>query len=98
MEYQIISKKRFENKLVKLLKFLEEEWSKEVADNFVQELKDRFKILRKQPFTGYPSSVPGVRSVIVGKYNRIYYKVRGTKIIVINIYDTRINPTRNKLK
>lgn len=98
MEYQIVLKKRFENKLVKLLKYLENEWGKEIADKFVQELKDRFSILRKQPFAGYPSSVPGIRSVVAGKHNRIYYKIRGTKIIVINLYDTRINPTRNKLR
>ncbi len=34
MAFQIITKKRFENKVTKLLAYLEKEWSDDVAINF----------------------------------------------------------------
>ncbi len=38
MAYQIIVKKRFTNKIVKLLNYLETEWGKTAADNFLRRL------------------------------------------------------------
>ncbi len=36
MAYEIILKKRFTNKLVKVLAYLEKEWSQQVAANFLK--------------------------------------------------------------
>jgi hypothetical protein len=45
MAYQIILKKRFANKLVKLLAYLEKEWSHKVAANFLQKIDLRIQQL-----------------------------------------------------
>ncbi len=38
-----------------------------------------------------------VRSILSGKHNRVYYKIESNEIVIINIYDTRINLKKNKL-
>ena len=97
MAYQIILKKRFTNKLVKLLAYLEKEWSHKVAANFLQKIDRRIQQLSGQLLTGISSErIEGVRSVFITRHNRLYYKVKGKKVIVLNMYDTRINPKKKK--
>jgi plasmid stabilization system protein ParE len=99
MVQQIIFKKRFRHKLDKILLYLEAEFGLFVAKKFAEQLDKKFQSLLLQPFTGTPSQTfPAVRSIRAGKYNRIYYKVENNRIIIINIYDTRINPAKNKFK
>ena len=56
MAYKVIYKKRFSNKLIKLLEYLEKEWSHQVAMNFLNNLEKRLDMIIKQPFVGkaYP--------------------------------------------
>jgi plasmid stabilization system protein ParE len=97
MAYEIVLKKRFTNKLVKLLAYLEQEWSHKVAANFLQKIDLRIAQLSKQPLTGISSTVlKDVRSVFITRHNRVYYKVKGKKVIVLNMYDTRMNPKKKK--
>lgn len=97
MAYQIILKKRFTNKLVKLLEYLEKNWSQPVAANFLKKADHRIQQLSGQPFTGISSSLlKGVRSVFITRHNRLFYKIKGKKVIVLNMYDTRMNPKRKK--
>jgi plasmid stabilization system protein ParE len=97
MAYEIILKKRFTNKLVKLLAYLEKEWSHKVAVSFLQKIDLRIYQLSGQPLTGISSErIEGVRSVFITRYNRLYYKVKGKKVIVLNMYDTRMNPKKKK--
>ena len=97
MAYQIILKKRFTNKLVKLLAYLEKEWSHKFAASFLQKIDLRIHQLSGQPLTGISSErIEGVRSVFITRHNRLYYKVKGKKVIVLNMYDTRMNPKKKK--
>jgi Txe/YoeB family toxin of Txe-Axe toxin-antitoxin module len=91
MAYEIIFKKRFTNKLLKVLIYLEKEWSHKVATNF------RISQLSRQPFTGIASEkIEVIRSVFITRHNRVYYKVKGEKVIILNMYDTRMNPKKKK--
>jgi plasmid stabilization system protein ParE len=97
MAYEIILKKRFTNKLVKLLAYLEKEWSHKVAASFLQKIDLRIYQLSGQPLTGISSErIEGVRSVFISRHNRLYYKVKGKKVIVLNMYDTRMNPKKKR--
>lgn len=97
MAYQIIYKKRFVQKLFKLLDYLNSEWSEGVADKFIDELQKRLSTLSKQPYIGAPSTVVKlVRSILITKHNRIYYRIKGNQIEVVNMYDMRINPKKNR--
>ena len=97
MAYQIIYKKRFVQKLFKLLDYLNSEWSEGVADKFIDELQKRLSTLSKQPYIGAPSTVvKSVRSILITKHNRIYYRIKGNLIEIVNMYDMRINPKKNR--
>lgn len=97
MAYEIIYKERFTQKLFKLLDYLKREWSERVADKFINELLERLKTLSTQPFIGAPSTkIKSVRSILITKHNRIYYRIKDNQIEVLNLYDTRINPKKNR--
>lgn len=99
MVYQIIFKKRFRNKLEKLLIYLESEFGYLIAQKFAQQLDRKFLALHRQPFIGMQSiSFYHIRSIPAGKYSRIYYRIENNKIFILNMYDTRINPKKNKFK
>jgi plasmid stabilization system protein ParE len=97
MAYEIILKKRFTNKLLKVLAYLEKNWSQQVAANFLKKIDHRLQQLSGQPFTGAASEkIKDVRGVLITRHNRLYYKVKGKKVIVLNMYDTRMNPKKKK--
>ncbi len=99
MVYKIIFKKRFRNKLQNLLVYIENEFGLLVAQKFAKQLDKKFITLQQQPFIGQPSiCIQNIRSIHAGKHNRLYYRIEGNKIIIINMYDTRINPKKNRLK
>ncbi len=99
MVYQIIFKKRFQNKLEKLFVYIEQEFGLLIAKKFANELDDKLTTLQRHPFIGQQStSHKNVRSILVGNHNRLYYRIEANKLIVLNMYDTRINPIKNKLK
>ena len=99
MAFQLIIKKRYDNKLYKLVTYLEKEWGQQVASDFTKKIFKRIAHLSNNPYTGKVSQVLiGVRSCHVTKHNRFYYKVIGSKVFIINMYDTRLNPKKNPYK
>lgn len=98
MAYKIIVRKRFSKQLVLLLEYLENEWGKTVADNFLKTLEQRIETLSTLPDIGLKSEVADARSLLVSKHNRIYYRVRGNKVEIVALIDTRTNPKNNPYK
>ena len=96
MARKVIYKKRFNNKLIKLLEYLDKKWNYKVAEDFLKTFDKRIDTLKKQPFVGKPSvKKPGIRAILITKHNRLYYKFSNDTIIVLNMYDTRSNPKKN---
>lgn len=96
MAFEIILKKRFLNKLTKTLAYLEQEWSHEVAATFLKIIERRIEQLSQQPYLGVPSQkIKNVRGVLITKHNRMYYKIKGDYVFILNMYDTRMNPSKN---
>lgn len=99
MAYKIIYKKRFQTKLFKLLDYLRQEWGDNVANSFINRLQKRLNTLSQQPYIGASSIViKSVRSILITKHNRLYYRIKEDTIEVLNIYDTRSNPKKNPYK
>ena len=99
MAYKIIYKKRFLNKLLTLLDYLKNEWGENVSNSFIIKLQKRLNTLSEQPYIGVPSSViKPVRSILITKHNRLFYRIKDDTIEVINMYDTRSNPKKNPFK
>jgi plasmid stabilization system protein ParE len=96
MAYKIIVKKRFTNKAVKLLHFLENHWNTIVANDFLEKLDNRIHNLSLQLFTGVPiKELSDVRPVLITKHNRLYYRIHNKAIRIINLYDTKMNPKKH---
>ncbi len=97
MALQIITKKRFLNSLQKTTKYLKEEWSKKVAEEFTILVIYKIQLLSKQPQIGNNTSFKNIKSVLAGKgyQHKIYYRVEKNKLIIINMKDTRGNPKMN---
>ena len=96
MAYKIIYKKRFNNKLIKLLQYLEKEWGQKVSIDFLENLDKRIETLKHQPFIGKTSEKkPEVKAISITKHSRLYYKFNHNTIIILNLYDTRRNPKYN---
>ena len=99
MAYPIIYKKQFFKSLDKVLNYLELEWGHEIAVAFLVKIDKRTSLLKQQPFVGIASSnLKNVRGILITKHNKLYYKVSNSQVIVLNMYDTRINPKRNPYK
>ncbi|MEO8415353.1 MAG: type II toxin-antitoxin system RelE/ParE family toxin [Ginsengibacter sp.] len=96
MAYEVIYKKRFLHKLLKLLNYLKSEWGEDVSNTFILKLQKRLQTLSHQPYSGVPSSaVKSVRSILITRHNRLFYRIKNNSIEVINLYDTRSNPGKN---
>lgn len=89
MAFEIIEKKRFLNKLIKLLNYLEKEWNYNVAKKFMKNLLHHFDLLRQNPHLGKPTSKNNARSILITKHNCVIYKVSNNKIIILDLIDTR---------
>ena len=96
MAFQIITKKRFEKKVTKLLVYLEKEWSDDVAINFKIILLKKLDMLSTMPTIGAEvNSIKNIRSLLITKHNKVYYKIERNKIYLLNMIDTRRNPKKN---
>ena len=91
MAYKIVAKKRFVLKLEKILSYLEQEWGGKVSGNFLDKVDKRIESLKHHPYIGAPSHIiRNARGILVTKHNRLFYKIEGKTIILLDIYDTRM--------
>ena len=97
-KYKVVYKKRFEQKFLRLLNYLNTEWGTKVTDNFMVTFQEKITILVSNPNIGKESSVLTVKSILITKHNRLYYRVKNDVIEILNFYDTRINPRNNPFK
>ena len=89
MAYEIIINKRFTNKLLNVLDYLEGEWGSKVAHTFLDVVYTRIYLLQSHPHIGSLTSINNVRSTSITKHNRLYYKIVDNKVVILNLYDTR---------
>lgn len=96
MAYEIVPKDRFKKKVIKVLEFLEKEWSHKVAQEFLKKIDKKLDLLSKQPAIGRSSQkYKNVRGILITRHNKMYYRIQGHKVIIINLFDTRTDPEKN---
>lgn len=99
MARRIIWTQNANNDLHQLSKYLKEEWSKEIAQNFNKKLFMRIELISKFPHLGKPSiKSPSIRKIVITKHNSLYYLVDKENIVLLNIFDTRQNPNKITIK
>jgi plasmid stabilization system protein ParE len=83
------------NKLDKLLAYLQKEWSITIANDFLDRLEEKIKIIKYLPTRGRTTAIENTRSILITKHNQVYYRIEENKSIIINMIDTRKNPKKN---
>jgi hypothetical protein len=92
MVYEVVYTPQFENDFMKLMDFLIENWSEDIAKQFGNKLDNLIKTLSKMPFIGKKSlQNPLVRGITVTDKNILYYTIMDEQIILISLVDTRQN-------
>lgn len=98
MAYQVIYKKRFLNKLDKLLDYLQKEWTESIAFAFLETLLQQLESVSQYPGIGKTTAYENVRTIRITKHNRIYYRIEKNKIVILNMIDPRKDPRKNPFK
>ncbi|NOT50839.1 MAG: type II toxin-antitoxin system RelE/ParE family toxin [Chitinophagaceae bacterium] len=77
--------------------YLLKEWPLKVAADFVNNLEERVDNLNSFPNIGMASlKDPSIRSIVITKHNKLYYRNSPGKIEILGIFDTRQSPGKNK--
>ena len=97
-KYEIIYKKRFQKKFLNLINYLSTVWNIAVTNQFIETFQSRIETLSLNPNIGKQSSVLYVRTILITKHNRLYYRVKLKTVEIFNMYDTRLNPKNNPYK
>jgi plasmid stabilization system protein ParE len=81
----------------RVIDYLVKEWSAGIAERFSENVQARLETLSNYPFLGIVSTKDlSVRSISISRHNRLYYRVTSIAIEVLDIFDTRQNPEKNR--
>jgi plasmid stabilization system protein ParE len=79
-----------------VVSYLLENWNEEIAGRFIEVVENKVEQISRQPYIGVACSYDTtIRSVLITKHNRLYYRVEKDSIELVNIFDTRMDPVRN---
>lgn len=79
-----------------IVDYLVSSWPLSVAIDFEKMVNGKLTNLSKQPFTGIRSDRnPAIRSILITKHNRLFYRVKGNNLELLSIIDTRMDPSKN---
>ena len=80
-----------------VINYLLKAWSINAAIDFVNKLEEKIYYISLFPNVGIGSvKEPSIRSILITKHNRVYYQVHLTKILILDIFDTRQDPKKIK--
>lgn len=73
-----------------IIEYLLVNWSERQALDFSKIVDRKLYLLARFPFLGIRSQKdPKLRKLLITKHNRLFYEVRGQKIFLLDIQDTR---------
>ena len=99
MAYEIIISDEVFSALNAIVLYLEKEWSKKVATNFLLIFYDTVDSIANNPKIGRKTiKNPSIRKILVTKHNMLYFEVAGNRIELLTIFFTAQNPAKNKLE
>ncbi len=97
MARKIIWTKRANAKFNKIIEYLEQEWGLSVTQNFIKKTYDIIELISDQPDLGtIENPKKNIRGFLLTKHNRLFYRVTGDEIVVLNFFDTRSDTKRKR--
>ena len=96
MAKQVIWNKRAIKKLEEIINYLEIKASPKAAINLASKVFESIEILSRYPERGRKSKRrKTIRLINIGKHHHLYYRIHGKKLIIINFFDLRQEPSKN---
>lgn len=90
MAKEVIWIKRAKDKFNKILTYLENEWSEEIANKFIERTNLIIELIDKFPELGYQiKQRKVVRRFLVTRHNYLVYRLFKNKLIIVDFVDTR---------
>lgn len=97
MAYKIRKTKEFVKNVVAVLEYLEKEWGMRSSEKFQIILDSKLKMLSNGLICGTEiKKNQGIRKLPITKHNRIYYKVVKDEMIILTLFENKMDPKRNK--
>ncbi len=99
MAYKVIFSKDLLNGLDTIIFYLEMKWSKAVAKKFLRRFYEKIDTIAANPTLARKSSrYLFIRKILITKHNMLYFEVFKDHIELLQIFDTRQNPVKNKFE
>jgi plasmid stabilization system protein ParE len=99
MAYEVIFSDEIFEKLNAIVYYLENNWSKEVAEAFLKTFYRRIDNLAYNPKAGMQTlKNPSIRKFVITKHNTLYYEIFENRIELLTIFFNAQNPNKNKLE
>ncbi|WP_147206039.1 type II toxin-antitoxin system RelE/ParE family toxin [Segetibacter aerophilus] len=96
MERSIITTPTFRKKLNDICGFIETEFGRKTAFDFILRLDLQLNKVSTRPEIGRPLVTrKNVRSIILKPHSKIYYKIFPSRITLLSIIDMRQDPRKN---
>lgn len=91
MAQKIVWRKKASDQLINTVSYLSEEWSFETATHFIDTLERKLDLLTKFPYMGRASDEkPAIRRLVITPQNVLFYRIKGNKLIILQIMDSRM--------
>jgi len=90
---KIVLTKKAADLLENLFQYLENEWSVKARDEFIAKFENAVLQIQKFPkIAPISKEVPVLHKYILTKQTSVFYRVEKKSIIIIAIFDNRMNP------
>jgi plasmid stabilization system protein ParE len=97
MDYEVEWTDDFEKQFRKIIEYLKVEWSEQAALEFSETFLNLLELINTHPYISVEShKYKSVRRILVTKQNVLYYRVKGNTIYLLELFDTRQDPSKNK--
>nr|WP_294908706.1 type II toxin-antitoxin system RelE/ParE family toxin [uncultured Lacibacter sp.] len=97
MAYEVVWTLLAEDDYKQIISYLKNEWGESVAANFIETTEERIERVAVFPFLGVASQKDNsIRSIVLTKHNKLYYRFFNSKVYILSIFDTRQHPGKNK--
>lgn len=89
--------KRATNSFYSTVIYIENEWNESIAKKFVIKVSKTIELLKHNPKIGkivYENKQ--IRAFVLSKQTTIFYRIKGSKIILISFFDNRLSPAKKR--
>jgi plasmid stabilization system protein ParE len=75
--------------------YLRAEFGGKAVDNFLDKMYAKLEQVSNYPEIGRPTRFKTIRRIKAGKFNHLYYRIHGSKIFILFVWDGRQDPGKN---